>query len=96
VGVGRSAILAGIPTTPTWCLHSEDAQATVPNADLTRQREVVDAFLAASRGGDFDALLAVLDSDVVLRADRGAVPAVASREVRGATAVAEQALTGGF
>ena len=44
--------------------------ATVPDADLTRQREVVDAFLAASRGGDFDALLALLDPDVVLRADR--------------------------
>jgi len=39
--------------------------ATVPDADLTRQREVVDAFLAASRGGDFDALLAALDPDVV-------------------------------
>ena len=39
--------------------------ATVPDADLTRQREVVDAFLAAARGGDFDALLAVLDPDVV-------------------------------
>ena len=68
--------------------------ATVPDADLTRQREVVDAFLAASRGGDFDALLAVLDPDVVLRADRAAVPAGASREVRGAAAVAEQALLG--
>jgi RNA polymerase sigma-70 factor, ECF subfamily len=66
--------------------------ATVPDADLTRQREVVDAFLAASREGDFDALLAVLDPDVVLRADRGAVPPGASREVRGAPAVAEQAL----
>ena len=43
--------------------------------------------------GDFDALLAVLDPDVVLRADGGAVPAGASREVRGAPAVAEQALT---
>ena len=58
--------------------------ATVPDADLTRQREVVDAFLAASRGGDFDALLAVLDPDVVLRADRAAVRAGASSEVRGA------------
>ena len=67
--------------------------APVPDADLTRQREVVDAFLAAARGGDFDALLAVLDPDVVLRGDRGAVPAGASREVRGARAVAEQALT---
>jgi RNA polymerase sigma factor (sigma-70 family) len=66
--------------------------APVPDADLTRQREVVDAFLAAARGGDFDALLAVLDPDVVLRGDRGAVPAGASREVRGARAVAEQAL----
>ncbi len=52
----------------------------------------VDAFLAASRGGDFDALLAVLAPDVVLRADRGAVPPGASRVVRGARAVAKQAL----
>src|SRR6059036_605803 len=63
---------------------------TVPDGDLTRQREVVDAFLAASRGGDFDALLAVLDPDVVLRADRAAVHAGASREVRGAPDVARQ------
>jgi RNA polymerase sigma factor (sigma-70 family) len=66
--------------------------ATVTGADLTRQREVVDAFLAASRSGDFDALVAVLDPDVVLRADRAAVPAGVSREVRGAPAVAKQAL----
>jgi RNA polymerase sigma factor (sigma-70 family) len=65
--------------------------ATVPDADLNRQREVVDAFLAAARGGDFDALVAVLDPDVVLRSDRGAVPAGASREVRGAPAVARRA-----
>jgi RNA polymerase sigma-70 factor (ECF subfamily) len=63
--------------------------ATVADADRTRQREVVDAFLAASRRGDFDALLAVLDPDVVLRADRAAVHAGASREVRGAAAVAD-------
>ena len=49
---------------------------------------MVDAFLAASRSGDFDALLELLDPDVVLRADRAAVQAGASREVRGATAVA--------
>jgi RNA polymerase sigma factor (sigma-70 family) len=67
--------------------------ATVPDVDLTRQRAIVDAFLAAARGGDFDALLAVLDPDVVLRADRGAVSPGASRLVRGARAVAEQALT---
>ncbi len=64
--------------------------ATVPDADLTRQREVVDAFLAASRDGDFDALLALLDPDVVLRADRAAVHTGASSEVRGAPDVARQ------
>src|SRR5918993_4568835 len=65
--------------------------APASDADLGRQREVVDAFLAATRGGDFDALLAVLDPDVVLRADSGA--ASTSRVVRGARAVAGQALT---
>ena len=62
--------------------------AAVPEPDLTRQRQVVDAFLAASRGGDFEALLAVLDPDVVLRADPMAVQIGASRELRGAAAVA--------
>jgi RNA polymerase sigma factor (sigma-70 family) len=66
-------------------------QTPVPDTDLARQREVVDAFVAAAREGDFDALLAVLDPDVVLRADRGAVPAGASMIVRGARAVAENA-----
>src|SRR5215210_7225347 len=65
--------------------------ATVPDPDPARQREVVDAFLAAAREGDFDALVAVLDPDVVLRADLG--PAGGSREVRGAAAVAGQAST---
>ncbi len=69
---------------------------TVKDADLTRQREVVEAFLAASREGDFNALLAVLDPNVVLRAERGAVPAGAERVVHGASAVAEQTLLGGF
>jgi RNA polymerase sigma factor (sigma-70 family) len=68
--------------------------APPPDPDLARQREVVDAFLAAARSGDFDALLAVLDPDVVLRADRGARRPAASREIRGARAVAEQALGG--
>jgi RNA polymerase sigma-70 factor (ECF subfamily) len=67
--------------------------APSPDADLARQREVVAAFLAASRDGDFEALLAVLDPEVVLRADSGAMLAGASREVRGAQAVARQALT---
>jgi RNA polymerase sigma factor (sigma-70 family) len=63
-----------------------------PDADLTRQREIVDAFLAAARDGDFDALLEVLDPDVVLRADSGALRSPPSRQVRGARVVAELAL----
>ena len=59
--------------------------------DLPRQRQVVDAFFAAARDGDFAALVAVLDPDVVLRADGGAQPG-ASAVIRGAAAVARQAL----
>jgi RNA polymerase sigma factor (sigma-70 family) len=62
----------------------------VPDADLDAQRGVVDAFMAAARDGDFGALLELLDPDVVLRADLG--PVGGSREVRGARAVAGQAL----
>lgn len=62
----------------------------IEDADLTLQREVVDAFLAASRDGNFDALLALLDPDVVFRADRAGVEVGASEEVRGASAVAKQ------
>jgi len=67
--------------------------APVSDADLSTQREVVDAFLAAARNGDFEALVAVLDPDVVLRADRGAVPVGARVELRGPAAVSSQALT---
>jgi RNA polymerase sigma-70 factor (ECF subfamily) len=63
-----------------------------PDTDLPRQQEIVDAFLAAARDGDFDALLEVLDPDVVLRADSGALPSPPSRQVRGARVVAELAL----
>jgi RNA polymerase sigma-70 factor (ECF subfamily) len=73
--------------------------ATVPARDRTRQREIVNAFLAAARGGDFAGLLAVLDPGVVFRADQAAVLACASRQagdapklapvVRGAAAVAD-------
>ena len=63
-----------------------------PDADLDTQREVIDAFLAAAREGDFEALLEVLDPDVVLREDHGAVPIGASKVVRGAADVASQAL----
>ncbi|WP_344395731.1 RNA polymerase sigma factor SigJ [Actinomadura alba] len=65
--------------------------APVPDPDPTRQREVVDAFLAATRGGDFDALVAVLDPDVVLRAEAG-VHLGGSKVVRGAESVAGEAL----
>jgi RNA polymerase sigma factor (sigma-70 family) len=64
--------------------------APVPDVDLDRQRELVDAFLAAARGADFDALVAVLDPDVVLRIDRGPKAREASRELRGAPAVAKR------
>jgi RNA polymerase sigma factor (sigma-70 family) len=66
--------------------------AAVPDADLASQREMVDAFFAASRTGDLGALLALLDPDVVARADYGPAPAGVSRQVRGAQAVAEQAV----
>ncbi len=66
--------------------------AALPDPDLNRQRTVVEAFMAASRGGDFDALVAVLDPDVVLRADAGTV-GTGTRLVRGAAEVAGQAIT---
>src|SRR5262245_30389620 len=64
--------------------------AAVPDADLSAQWEVVEAFLAAAREGDFDALVAVLDPDVVVRADGGATGI--SHVVQGAESVARQAL----
>ncbi|HEX6673766.1 MAG TPA: RNA polymerase sigma factor SigJ [Actinomycetes bacterium] len=67
--------------------------APAPDGDLTRQRKVVDAFFAAARDGDFDALVAVLDPDVVLRSDGGAARPAATVVVHGAAAVARQALT---
>ncbi|HEY1389182.1 MAG TPA: sigma-70 family RNA polymerase sigma factor [Ktedonobacterales bacterium] len=64
--------------------------ATISDGDFTQQRAVVDAFLAASRGGDFGALLALLDPDVVLRVDGAAADMGASGGIRGAEAVARQ------
>jgi RNA polymerase sigma-70 factor (ECF subfamily) len=66
-------------------------EAPEPDADLTSQREVVDAFFRASREGDFEGLLAVLDPDVVVRADGGAARPSATVVVRGAEAVAARA-----
>jgi RNA polymerase sigma-70 factor (ECF subfamily) len=68
------------------------ADIRTPDADLARQRQVVDAFFLAARGGDFDALVALLDPDVVLRSDVGARRAAAPAVTRGAAAVANQAL----
>jgi RNA polymerase sigma factor (sigma-70 family) len=65
------------------------AERTAPDADLREQRAVVDAFLAAARDGDFERLVAVLDPDIVLRADMGTA---GFREVRGAEQVASQAM----
>jgi RNA polymerase sigma-70 factor (ECF subfamily) len=67
--------------------------APSPDTDVTRQREIVDAFLAASRAGDFDALLAVLDPDVVFRVDSGARRRLARPPVTGAAAVAETVMS---
>jgi RNA polymerase sigma factor (sigma-70 family) len=67
------------------------AELPAPDSDLARQRDVVDAFFLAARGGDFDALVALLDPDVVLRADFGARRPAASMVIHGAAAVARQA-----
>ena len=69
-------------------------QGKAPNADrdLRQQRRVIDAFMAAAQKGDFEGLVAVLDPDIVLRADGGAIAGL-SRVVRGANAVASQAET---
>ncbi len=68
--------------------------AAPPDRDRQRQRQVIDAFFAAARGGDFDGLMALLDPNVVLRADFGRRPAPAPAVTRGPSAVAALALTG--
>jgi RNA polymerase sigma factor (sigma-70 family) len=96
--VGRSSTAAKMLASRARRRVQEAARA--PDTDAARrqesvaprQRVIVDAFLAASRGGDFEALLALLDPDVVLRAGPGAVPPGGSAEVRGALAVAGQFL----
>jgi RNA polymerase sigma factor (sigma-70 family) len=93
--VGRSATAAR--QLASRARRRVQGAAAVPDTDLARQQAVVDAFFAAARDGDFAALLVVLDPDVVVRADGGAVRAGASRVVRGAVAVAEEVLAaGGF
>jgi RNA polymerase sigma-70 factor, ECF subfamily len=68
------------------------ADVRAPDRDLARQREVVDAFFAAAHGGDFDALVALLDPDVVVRSDGGTAHPELSMVLRGRAAVAEQTL----
>src|SRR5487761_1288887 len=70
------------------------AEVPAPDSDLARQRDVVDAFFLAARGGDFDALVAVLDPDVVLRIDAGARRPSDSMVIRGAERVTGQVLSG--
>jgi RNA polymerase sigma-70 factor (ECF subfamily) len=85
--VGRSAVAAR--QLASRARRRVQGQApSGPGADRGRQRAVVEAFLAASREGDFQALLALLDPEVVVRADTAAVAAGADGEVRGAAAVA--------
>jgi len=66
--------------------------ATVPDADLHRQRAIVDAFFAAARGGDFEALVALLDPDIVVRSDGGTARPALSRSAQGAASVARQVI----
>jgi RNA polymerase sigma factor (sigma-70 family) len=68
--------------------------AEIPDSDIARQRTVVDAFFLAARSGDFDALVALLHPDVILRVDSGPSRPAASTIVRGAAAVARQARLG--
>ncbi len=70
-----------------------ESETTAPDVDLERQREVVDAFFAASREGDFDALVGVLDPEVVIRADGGEARPSATHVIRGAVEVAGRAMT---
>ncbi len=84
--VGRS--LAAVRQLASRARRRVQGSATASDTDLSRQREVVEAFLAASRDGNFDALLALLDPEVVLQSDGVAARAGAPTEVRGAVAVA--------
>lgn len=96
-GVGFNAIAPIVDRTPTAARQLASrarrrvqAEAPDPDADLPGQRQVVDAFLAAARAGDFEGLLRVLDPDVVFRTDGGGRGGLARPPIRGAAAVASQ------
>ncbi|WP_179332672.1 hypothetical protein [Streptomyces sp. Tue6028] len=86
--VGRTQVAAKKPA--SRARHKVRGTPVVPGTELDRHRRVAEAFLAAARGGDLGALLAVLDPDVVRRADPVTVPAGTATVVRGARAVAEE------
>jgi RNA polymerase sigma-70 factor, ECF subfamily len=88
--VGRSAV-ATRQLASRARRRVKDAEIPVPDPDLARQRQVVEAFFKAAREGDFDALLRILHPDVILRSDFGAKHRAASVVYRGADAVARQA-----
>ena len=88
--VGRSA--AAARQLASRARRRVRGSAATPPADLARQREVVSAFLAASRSGDFEGLLALLDPDIVFRVDSTAGRGAGARELRGAATVARGAL----
>jgi RNA polymerase sigma factor (sigma-70 family) len=91
--VGRTPVAARqLASRARRRVHGADTRA--PDRDVSRQREVVDAFFLAAREGEFDALVAVLDPAVVLRIDTGPRHAAASMSISGARSVARQALTG--
>jgi RNA polymerase sigma-70 factor (ECF subfamily) len=84
--VGRSPVAAR--QLASRARRRVQAGGPTPETDVARQREIVDAFLAAARRGDFAALLTLLDPDVVMRADHVAVQFGAEKEARGSTVVA--------
>jgi RNA polymerase sigma-70 factor (ECF subfamily) len=96
VPFGEIALIVGRSTEAAKMLASRARHrvrtAHIPDTDVPRQREVVDAFLAASRKGDFAALLDLLDLDVTARADASVAPPGTPARIRGADAVARQAL----
>jgi hypothetical protein len=86
--VGRS--LVATKKLASRARHRVRGTPAIRGAELARHQRVVNAFLAASRAGDVDAVIAVLAPDVVRRADRAALPSGRAAEVRGARAVAEE------
>jgi len=96
VPFGEIAPIVGRSTPATKMLASRARRrvraATTPDTDRDRQRELVDAFLAASRNGDFAALLDLLDPDVTVRADATAAPPGTPTQLCGARPIARQAL----